>query len=71
MPSPPCSCVTEYPATRHRQPQRLHEYINQGRAEADRPAVSPRRLTSYLLTHPDPRSQRQQEIFEILNDRLL
>ena len=36
----------------------LHKYINQGRVEADRPAVSPRRLTGYLLTHPGHRSQR-------------
>ncbi|MDI6102327.1 transposase [Actinoplanes sp. NEAU-A12] len=42
----------------------LHKYINQGRVEADRPAVSPRRLTGYLLTHPDHRSQRQQDTFE-------
>jgi transposase len=42
----------------------LHKYINQGRVEADRPAVSPRRLTGYLLTHPDHRSQQQQDLFE-------
>ncbi|GLW36056.1 ISL3 family transposase [Actinoplanes regularis] len=41
----------------------LHKYINQGRVEADRPAVSPRRLTSYLLTHPDHRTQHQQDTF--------
>jgi transposase len=44
----------------------LHKYINQGRVESDRPAVSPRRLTSYLLTHPEHRGQRQQTLFESL-----
>jgi transposase len=44
----------------------LHKYINQGRVECDRPAVSPRRLTSYLLTHPDHRSEGQQSLFESL-----
>ena len=31
----------------------LHKYINQGRAEADRSHISPRRLTRMLLTRPD------------------
>ena len=47
----------------------LHKYINQGRIESDRPGVSPRRLTSYLLTHPDHRGQRQQSLFESLTRR--
>jgi transposase len=44
----------------------LHKYINQGRVEADRPAVSPRRLTGYLLTHPERRSPHQQDTLELL-----
>ncbi|MFB9876990.1 ISL3 family transposase [Planobispora siamensis] len=31
----------------------LHKYINQGRADADRPHISPRRLASMILTRPD------------------
>lgn len=39
----------------------LHKYINQGRVEAERPALSPRRLARYLLTHPDHRKEHQCE----------
>ena len=39
----------------------LHKYINQGRVEADRPALSPRRLARYLLTHPDQLKEHQRE----------
>lgn len=42
----------------------LHKYINQGRVEAERPALSPRRLARYLLTHPDHRKEHQQERIE-------
>lgn len=31
----------------------LHKYINQGRADADRSHISPRRLARILLTRPD------------------
>lgn len=30
----------------------LHRYLNQGRAEGDRPVTTPRRATRLLLTHP-------------------
>lgn len=39
----------------------LHRYINQGRVEADRPALSPRRLARYLLTHPGRLKDHQHE----------
>lgn len=39
----------------------LYRYITQGRVESDRPALSPRRLTRYLLTHPDKLHPHQQE----------
>lgn len=42
----------------------LHEYINQGRVEPDRPALSPRRLARYLLTHPDHLKDHQRERIE-------
>lgn len=42
----------------------LHKYIHQGRVEADRPAVSPRRLARYLLTHPEHRTERQRELLD-------
>ena len=38
----------------------LHKYINQGRVEADRPALSPRRLARHLLTHPDHLKDHQR-----------
>lgn len=31
----------------------LHRYLNQGRAEGDRPVITPHRVTRLLLTHPD------------------
>ena len=39
----------------------LYRYITQGRVESDRPAISPKRLTRYLLTHPDELHDRQRE----------
>jgi transposase len=39
----------------------LYRYITQGRVESDRPAISPRRLTRYLLTHPDKLQEHQRE----------
>lgn len=42
----------------------LHKYIKQGRVEADRPALSPRGLAGYLLTHPDNLADHQRERIE-------
>lgn len=39
----------------------LYRYITQGRVESDRPAISPKRLTRYLLTHPDKLTDHQRE----------
>ncbi|MCI2424383.1 ISL3 family transposase, partial [Saccharopolyspora sp. K220] len=39
----------------------LYRYITQGRVEADRPAISPKRLSRYLLTHPDKLQAHQRE----------
>ena len=39
----------------------LVRYITQGRVEGDRPPMSPRRLTSLVLTHPDHLSDSQRE----------
>lgn len=39
----------------------LYRYITQGRVEADRPAISPRRLTRDLLTAPDRLKDHQRE----------
>jgi hypothetical protein len=36
-----------------RPPNILHKYINQGRADADRSHISPRRFARMLLTRPD------------------
>lgn len=44
----------------------LYRYITQGRAEADRPSISPRRLTRHLLTAPDQLKPHQQEQLEAL-----
>ncbi|EIV92892.1 transposase family protein [Frankia sp. QA3] len=44
----------------------LYRYISQGRVEADRPAISPRRLTRYLLTAPDRLTDRQRELLDTL-----
>ncbi|MEV5950995.1 ISL3 family transposase [Streptomyces sp. NPDC051993] len=40
----------------------LHKYINQGRADADRRHVSPRRLARMLLTRPDNHKAGQHEL---------
>ncbi len=40
----------------------LVRYITQGRAEADRPHLSPRRVTRLLLTRPASRSDSQQAL---------
>lgn len=42
----------------------LLRYINQGRVEADRPALSPRRLARYPLTRPDRHRDHQRERIE-------
>ncbi|MDT3446798.1 MULTISPECIES: ISL3 family transposase [unclassified Pseudofrankia] len=42
----------------------LYRYITQGRVEADRQAISPRRLTRYLLTAPDQLKEHQREIID-------
>lgn len=42
----------------------LYRYITQGRVEADRPAISPRRLTRALLTAPDRLEDHQNERLE-------
>lgn len=42
----------------------LVRYINQGRVEADRPGLSPRRLARYLLTRPDHIKTHQREQIE-------
>jgi transposase len=39
----------------------LVRYITQGRVEGDRPPMSPRRLTSLMLTHPDHLTEAQHE----------
>ncbi|RLK23776.1 transposase [Micromonospora sp. M71_S20] len=44
----------------------LYRYITQGRVEADRPAVSPRRLTRYLLTAPDQLNEHQRTLVDAL-----
>jgi transposase len=40
----------------------LYRYITQGRVEADRPHLSPRRVTRMLLTRPDALSDSQQAL---------
>ena len=40
----------------------LYRYITQGRVEGDRPAISPRRLTRLMLTHPDHLTDAQQHL---------
>jgi hypothetical protein len=44
----------------------LYRYITQGRVEADRPALSPRRLTRYLLTAPDQLKEHQRKLVDAL-----
>jgi hypothetical protein len=43
-------------------PNLLHKYINQGRADADRSHISPRRLARMLLTRPDNLKPEQHEL---------
>lgn len=38
-----------------------YRYITQGRVESDRPAISPKRLTRYVLIRPDRRTEHQRE----------
>jgi hypothetical protein len=40
----------------------LYRYITQGRIEADRPHLSPRRVTRLLLTRPDALSDGQRSL---------
>jgi hypothetical protein len=40
----------------------LHKYINQGRADADRSHISPRRLARMLLTRPDNLKTEYQDL---------
>nr|WP_093496911.1 ISL3 family transposase [Streptomyces sp. Ag109_O5-10] len=40
----------------------LHKYINQGRADADRSHISPRRLARMLLTRPDNLTAEQHDL---------
>lgn len=44
----------------------LHKYINQGRADADRSHISPRRLARMLLTMPDNLKAENQHLLERL-----
>jgi transposase len=44
----------------------LYRYITQGRVEADRPHLSPRRVTRLLLTRPDAISSDQAELLRQL-----
>jgi hypothetical protein len=48
----------------------LCTYITQGRVEADRQAISLRRLTHYLLTAHDQLKDRQREIVDTHHHRL-
>ncbi|WSS22413.1 ISL3 family transposase [Streptomyces sp. NBC_01190] len=44
----------------------LHKYINQGRADADRSHISPRRLARMLLTRPDDLAAGHRELLDQL-----
>jgi transposase len=44
----------------------LHKYINQGRADADRSHISPRRLARMLLTMPDNLKAEHQHLLDRL-----
>jgi transposase len=44
----------------------LYRYITQGRVEADRSAISPKRLTRQLLTHPDHLDDQQRQDLDAL-----
>ena len=48
----------------------LHKYINQGRADADRSHISPRRLARMLLTRPDNLKAEQHELLDQAHRRL-
>ena len=45
----------------------LYRYITQGRVEADRPAISPKRLARYLLTRPGRLNEQQHELLDTLS----
>lgn len=46
----------------------LHKYLNQGRAETDRIAPSPRRLTSWIMTRPTGLSDgRRAHLYELIS----
>lgn len=47
----------------------LHRYINQGRVEADRRPLSPRRMTALILTDPARLSDKQRNLLEELTGR--
>lgn len=40
----------------------LYRYITQGRAEGDRPTISPRRLARLMLTRPDGLTDKQRTV---------
>ncbi len=44
----------------------LYRYINQGRVESDRPAVSPRRLKGLLCTEPEQLKDKDRELLAAL-----
>ncbi|MFF1651733.1 ISL3 family transposase, partial [Streptomyces sp. NPDC058240] len=44
----------------------LYRYINQGRVESDRPAVSPRRLKGLLCTEPEQLKDKDSELLAAL-----
>ncbi|WP_081883596.1 ISL3 family transposase, partial [Glycomyces tenuis] len=47
----------------------LDRYINQGRVEADRRPIAPRRLTGLILTAPAHRSGKQRDLVDELTGR--
>ncbi|MFE3205844.1 ISL3 family transposase [Embleya sp. NPDC059237] len=44
----------------------LHRYITQGRAEGDRPVITPRRFARLLLTRPDNRREKDTDLIRDL-----
>ncbi|MFI5635728.1 ISL3 family transposase [Streptomyces sp. NPDC051664] len=46
----------------------LHKYINQGRADAERSHISPRRLARMLLSRPDGLKAEQQNLLDRLTE---
>jgi len=44
----------------------LHRYLNQGRAEGDRPVTTPRRAARLLLTHPDRLHTKETALLDAL-----